>query len=105
MTTYFVSRHPGACDWAEAQSLEYDHLITHLEPHRLERGDTVVGTLPVNLAAEVCKRGAHYIHLSLILPPELRGVELSVDDLNRLDATLEEFKVEHIGLWAEHSPG
>lgn len=93
MTTVFVSRHPGAVEWADRRGIVVDRRVTHLDVAELEPGDTVIGTLPVNCAAEVCKRGARYLHLSLDLPAEARGVELSADDLERYGARVERFIV------------
>jgi CRISPR-associated protein Csx16 len=58
MTTFFVSRHPGASAWAACQGLAVDRLVAHLDPAEVGAGDTVIGTLPVNLAAAVCGKGA-----------------------------------------------
>lgn len=96
MTTYFVSRHPGARDWAMDQNIGFDRLVTHLDPNQVQQGDTIIGTLPVNLAAEICEAGGHYLHLSLRLPSELRGIELTADELRGLDATLEAYQVQRI---------
>lgn len=70
MTVYFVSRHPGARDWAAAEGIVVDEFIAHLDVTKAHAGDVVIGSLPVNLAAEVCARGARYLHLSLDLPAE-----------------------------------
>jgi CRISPR-associated protein Csx16 len=59
----------------------------------VQGGDTVIGSLPVNLAAVVCRRGGRYLNLSVTLPAELRGKELSADQLDQLGARLEEFRV------------
>ncbi len=96
MTTWFVSRHPGAVEWATRQGLSVDRLITHLDPAAVSPGDTIIGTLPVNLAAEVCQRGGRFYNLSLDLPPEARGRELSADDLERYGARLEAYSVRPI---------
>jgi len=93
VSVYFVSRHPGAVEWARRRGLQIDHLIAHLDPARVGPGDTVIGSLPVNLAAEVCRRGARYLHLSLRLPAELRGKELDAEQLEALGAQLEEYRV------------
>lgn len=93
MSTWFVSRHPGAVDWVRAQGLPIDFQVDHLEPSEVEAGDTVIGSLPVNLVAIICARGARYLHLTLDLPPSLRGQELSCDDLIRLQAQLQAFRV------------
>ncbi len=96
MTTYFVTRHPGALDWAAQQGVNVDHVVDHLDPASVRPGDAVLGTLPVNLAAEVCERGARYFHLSLTLPPEARGRELSAADLDRFGARLEAYHITRV---------
>lgn len=92
--TWFVSRHPGAIDWARRQKLAVARWVAHLDPAAVQAGDTVIGTLPVNLAAEVCARGARYLHLSLAVPAECRGRELSADDLLQLGAHIEPYRIE-----------
>ena len=93
MTTWFVSRHPGALEWAARQGLRIDRFATHLELSDVQPGDTVIGSLPVNLAALVCQRQARFLNLSVQLPFELRGTELSADQLEQLSARLEEYSV------------
>ncbi len=93
MTTFFVSRHPGAIEWAGRQGVAVDRLVAHLDTGDIEAGDVVIGTLPVNLAAEVCRRGGRYLHLCLELPLALRGRELSADDLERYGAGLKAYAV------------
>lgn len=97
MTTYFVSRHPGALDWADEEGIQVDELITHLDTAIITPGDQVIGSLPVNLAAEVCRRGGRYLNLSLELTPELRGRELSVKQMRACGARLEEYRIERLG--------
>jgi len=99
MTThrvFFVSRHRGALAWVVAQGIRVDQLVMHLEPDDVQSGDTVIGSLPVHLAAAVCERGARYINLSMDLPKRLRGKELSQEDMTRCHARLEEFQVTRI---------
>ena len=96
MTIWFVSRHPGAIEWAARHGVDYDRHATHLEFEDVIRGDTVIGSLPVNLAAQVCERGARLINLSLYLPSGARGRELSADDLDAYGARLEAYLVEKI---------
>ena len=74
--------------------MQVDQRIDHLDPAIVKAGDIVIGSLPVNLAAQVCAAGAAYWHLSLELPAELRGQELSADDLERLGARLEAFDIQ-----------
>ena len=93
MTTYFVSRHPGALTWAAGQHVRVDCVVAHLDPDTIQPGDTVIGTLPVNLAAQVCLAGARYVHLALDVPAHLRGCELSAHQLSQLGARLQAFDV------------
>jgi CRISPR-associated protein Csx16 len=94
MTTYFVSRHLGAIDWVAEEGIHVDVFVEHLDPERIRKGDTVIGSLPVNLAALVCERGARYLHLSLELPSQLRGRELTVEDMRACGARIEAFRIE-----------
>lgn len=79
--------------WAQRRGLLVDQYVTHLDTTLVQSGDTVIGSLPVNLAAAVCERGARYLHLSLELPAHLRGQELSADQLDALGARLEQFEI------------
>lgn len=93
MTTFFITRHPGAVEWARRQGLAVDRQLAHLDPQAVQAGDIVIGILPVHLAAQVCARGGRYLHLSLDLPPEARGRELSADELEQFGARLEGYVV------------
>ena len=83
MSTWFVSRHPGALQWMRAHGPAFERHVTHLEEsdfQQLGSGDIVIGSLPVHLAARVCARGAQYWNLSLNMPASARGKELSADE-------------------------
>jgi CRISPR-associated protein Csx16 len=100
MTTLLITRHPGAIEWAARRHLAVDRQLDHLDPADIQPGDTVIGVLPVNLAATVCSRGGRFFSLSLDLPPELRGRELTADQLEACGARLEEYHVtpfQHMG--------
>ena len=94
MTNWFVTRHPGAVEWAARKGLQIDRHVTHLDPATVAPGDTVIGILPVHLVARLCLRGARYLHLSLDLPATARGRELSADELEAYGARLQAFIVE-----------
>ncbi|MDP2824002.1 MAG: CRISPR-associated protein Csx16 [Sulfuritalea sp.] len=96
MTVWFVSRHPGAVDWARRRDLGIDVWLVHLDATRVGAGDTVIGSLPLHLAAEVCSRGARFLHLTLGIPAEWRGRELSADELEAAGTRLEQFFVKGI---------
>lgn len=93
MTTWFVSRHPGAKEWATRQSIDIDRAVTHLNLDEVRPGDRVIGTLPVNLAEKICALGASYLHLSLELPAELRGKELSASEMEQYNAHLTQYYI------------
>lgn len=93
MTNWLVSRHLGAVAWIREQGIAIDRHVEHLDVEQVQAGDCVIGTLPIQLAAAVCARGANYWHLSVQLPFELRGQELDSDTLTRLGARLEAFTV------------
>jgi CRISPR-associated protein Csx16 len=103
MTTFFVSRHPGAVAWIAAQGLLVDRVVDHIEANHVAAGDTIIGTLPVHLAAAVCERGAIYLHLAVDLLRELRGAELSADRLAELGARLRRFEVRARGCFDSES--
>lgn len=92
MTVLFVTRHPGAIEWAARQGIKAE-AVTHLDASAVKHGDIVLGTLPVNLVAEINERGARYLHLSIDIPPDRRGKELSAGDMDIFGARLEEFEV------------
>lgn len=96
MTTLLISRHPSAIAWVKSKVM-VDKVLTHLTDDDLadlNADDTVIGTLPINLAASVCEKGAAFVYLSLNTPPELRGAELTLEQMDALGARLEVYHVE-----------
>jgi CRISPR-associated protein Csx16 len=93
MTCWFVSRHPGAIEWARRRALPVDRQVPHLTMEEIAEGDVVMGTLPVNLAADICRRGAKFYYLSLCAEETQRGKELSADDLFAMRAHLQRYTV------------
>jgi len=57
----------------------------------------VIGTLPINLACEVCNRQARYLHMRLDLARDDRGRELSAEDMQRCGTRLEEYFLRRVG--------
>lgn len=76
---WFVSRHAGAREWAQAQGLRWHRTVSHLDPGEVADGDEVYGMLPPHVTARLCARGVRYWHLATDLPEALRGHELSAD--------------------------
>ena len=99
MSTWFVSRHPGALQWMRAHGPAFARHVTHLEEsdfQQLGSGDIVIGSLPVHLAARVCACGAQYWDLTLNMPASARGKELSADELRGMGAALGRFEVRAV---------
>jgi CRISPR-associated protein Csx16 len=92
MTDWFVTRHKGAAEWAAGEGIDA-RVVSHFDASMAQPGDRVFGTLSVSEAAKVCGRGARYLHLTLNIPENLRGKELSAQDMTSLGARLEEFMV------------
>ena len=93
MATFFVSRHPGAIDWAKKQGLTVDIFSDHLDPETVNAGDSVIGNLPMAMAADICGKGARYFSLSICINRENRGKELISSNMDEMNCKIEEFKV------------
>ena len=97
MTTLLISRHPGAIDWVKAQNIPIDKILNHLKDEELEAlnsGDTVIGNLPLHNIAKLCSKNITYWHLELKVPPELRGHELTQQDMDTCEAKLVAYWVQ-----------
>lgn len=92
MPIYFVTRHTGALAWAKRRGLNAVP-VPHLDPASVRPGDTVIGTLPIHLAAAICAAGANFLALEIAVPPDKRGVELSADEMEAFGATLVAYDV------------
>jgi CRISPR-associated protein Csx16 len=96
MTSYFVSRHRGAITWARKRGIRAKR-IQHLDVSILKRGDVVIGTLPIHLAAAVTSIGARYKHLEMNVPEKWRGKELTQRQMVACKAKLAEYQVLKVG--------
>lgn len=94
----FVTRHRGAVRWAAENGVRARKVeMENFDPAVVQAGDIVMGTLPVHIAAEVNRRGAHYWHLSMNVPLEWRGQELDAEQMKAFGACLREFGVQDLG--------
>ena len=96
---YFVSRHAGAIEWVKNQNIHIDCFIEHLDLTNihLTADDTVIGTLPVHIAAAVCATGARFYFLQVNAPFSERGKNLSADDMQKMNCSLRRFFVQDLG--------
>lgn len=93
-TVWLISRHTAALEWLSKQ---WPHELCRRAAalpalEEIARTDWVVGNLPIHLIAELTSRRVRYFHLVLDLPPERRGHELTVEDMERYGARLEEYR-------------
>lgn len=98
VTTYLVSRHPGAIVWLKANLPPGTDggacvVVEHLDAQVLAAGDVVIGVLPLAWAATACARGARVLSLDVRLAAGQRGQELDADELTRAGARLVTYDV------------
>lgn len=91
MANWFISRHPGAIEWAKQQNLHIDHWVSHLNPAEVQTGDMVMGTLPIHLVAQICAKGARFQFLAMNLSAKQRGKELAASDMTKNSCSLIEY--------------
>jgi CRISPR-associated protein Csx16 len=92
-SSWFVTRHPGAVEWAKRHDFPIDHIVSHLDIEKVKPGDRVMGTLPVDIAAEICRKGAAFYHLRMNTTELQRGKEISADDMDAMQVRLERYSV------------
>lgn len=97
MNVYLISRHSAAVEWLRSQSFSSATHVPHADEGfwaGLKAGDLVIGTLPMHLAAKAVEvTGRPVGFLSLFVPEDERGKELSVADMERLGASIRWYHV------------
>ena len=96
MAVWFISRHKGAIDWIKQQSLQIDRFESHLNVDDIQADDTVIGTLPIHLAAKVCAKGAKFYFLSVNVSQDQRGTELTAEELIAQQCAIEPFYIQRL---------
>jgi len=93
MDTVVITRHPGLVEYLiELKVIEEGTEFTEHATPQMVRGKRVIGVLPLDLAAEAeC-----VVSVPLKIPPELRGVELSADQVREFAGEVTTYKVEVI---------
>lgn len=92
-----ITRHPGAVQWVR-HLLDHEVVesLPHLYTEDIDPNACYYGVFPLNLAAAICAAGAECWALTLDMPPELRGQELSAEQLQRLGASLVRYDVRRL---------
>ena len=96
MKTLFVTRHPAAVEWFAGKTTEDVKHVSHFDINMVNEYDRVIGTLPINIVADLCYMNVSYTHLSLSIPAEFRGQELTVSQMDEFNATLTEYEVKEV---------
>ncbi|WP_217533736.1 CRISPR-associated protein Csx16 [Vibrio metschnikovii] len=96
MAVWLITRHSGTVEWCAQQGLSIDQQVAHLQPEKVFAGDVIIGTLPIHLIADITQKGARYLHLSLDLPEQWRGQELTPSMLDAAGARLEEYSAHKL---------
>ena len=99
MSTLLVSRHKGALEWAKgAGGLPQDvEVRKHLDVgFGLVGIDHVVGVLPIDMICQLNEAGVRFSHLYMRIPAEMRGKELSAEQMVQFGAAWQEFRVTRV---------
>ncbi|WP_026353845.1 CRISPR-associated protein Csx16 [Woodsholea maritima] len=92
MVKYFSSRHHGAIDWMMRHHPEFK-IISSLFEIDIIPGYIIAGNFPLSLAAEICAKGARLFSIDMNLAPDLRGTELTAEQMEISGAKLVEYYV------------
>ncbi len=90
MEKIIITRHKGAVDWIKKHYPKFSVFkhLTHASEEDIE-GNIIVGTLPVNLAV----LSKEYWHLSMDIPAEFRGKELTIEDMESFNCLLQRYEI------------
>jgi putative CRISPR-associated protein (TIGR02620 family) len=96
---FIVSRHTASPQWIKEKipHKKFEEVITHLNEENkklIRKGDTVIGNLPLEEIAHLCKKGVTFINLHLNLKEEHRGKELSLEEFLQADPELQQYNLE-----------
>jgi CRISPR-associated protein Csx16 len=94
--TLLVTKHKAAVQLLEELGNENIECMPELDITDVLCNDTIVGNLPVDVVANIYKRGASYIHLSFATPIDGLQKELTLDGLKHYGVTLQRYAVRAI---------
>lgn len=93
---YFICRHQGTIEWIKKQkNIKIDVFLEHLDLRETEirAEDTVIGILPIDIAAQVCAKGAKFYALKIHQELSERGQIFSADKVEKMNVSLRRFQV------------
>lgn len=82
-----ITRHPALVEYLREQGIEGE-VISHASPETV-KGQDVVGVLPLSLSC-LCNS---FKEVSMVIPAELRGKELSLDDIKACHPVITSYKI------------
>ena len=94
---YIVSNVDATREWLATMDVFRDFEALPYLGHRvktLQRGDIVVGSLPLHLAAQICDQGAEYWHINFRRPRHPNR-NFTVEEMDER-ATIERFRIERL---------
>lgn len=98
MAVLVVTRHDGAVEWLQRRGYAGARRVVQFDPTLVGPGDVVVGTLPIQLVADLTARQIRYLHLVMELTQEVRELRsnLTADEMDRYGARLEEYEARRV---------
>lgn len=97
MATYIITRHPATVQYLKEVLHVSASVVTHADDaffSGLTPEDEVLGILPAPLMAQVCSKTCKpFGHFEIALSPDLRGKELSLEDLQKLKPCIVRYMV------------
>lgn len=98
MKVLIVTRHQATVEWIKSTLLPTDEVsvVAHYAPGAEDSFDYVVSILPMNLVADMYVRNPQirYYQVSMEVPEEFRGKELSIEQMEAFGARLVQYYVE-----------
>lgn len=86
-----ITRHEALVEFLQKQGLEFDMVVSHADAE-IVKGKDVYGVLPLHLAA----LANTITSVDMNLPAEMRGKELSLEDVERYFVGFATYKVSKI---------
>lgn len=91
MKKILITRHEALVEFLQKQGLEFDMVVSHADAETV-KGKDIYGVLPLHLAA----LANTITSVDLNLPAEMRGKELSLEDVERYFVGFATYKVSKI---------
>jgi len=90
--TLLATRHKGAIEWIKRKGFNGE-VVSHISAEMIGEGDTVIGNIPVHMIEEIKQKGARvFIIVMPQVPKEMRGQELTAEQMEQFGAKLLEVK-------------